>query len=260
MRDFFRTFAPDMKAPAILLPLLLLAAIPLHGQDSLAASPVELRLRPQQVIVPAAMVTAGAIAISNPRLSGWKHDVRDAFQRGRNGRHKANVETWATLTMQATTMALGPAPRHSLLDRLLVKTTSYALLYSLGPVVRRCVREARPDGHGPHAFPSLKTAAAFMAAEQTRIERGWGWGMGFYAFAAGVGVLQMYNDRCYLNDVLAGAGMGILCTHAAYWLLPLERRWFGLDKRRKAQDSALLLLPTYDPSTHTAGLSFACTL
>ncbi len=206
------------------------------------------------------MITAGAVAISNPRLCDWKLDVRDAFQRGRGTHRKANVETWATLTMQVTTIAFGSTPKHDLIDRLLIKMTGYTLLYTVMPITRRCVREARPDGHGNHAFPSFKTAAAFLVAEQTRIERGWGWGMGLYAFATGVGVLQMYNDRCYINDVLAGAGMGILATHAAYWLLPLERRWFGLDKRRKAQHSALLLLPTYDPSTHTAGLSFACTL
>ncbi|MBQ8050510.1 MAG: hypothetical protein IJ197_02890 [Bacteroidaceae bacterium] len=220
----------------------------------------EFRVRPQQVVVPATMIAVGAAAVSAPRLCDWKTDVRDAFQRGRGTHRKANVETWATLSMQVTTMALGPRPKHNLTDRLLVKATSYALLYATMPVVRRCVREPRPDGHGSHAFPSLKTANAFMAAEQTRIERGWGWGMAFYGVAAGVGVLQMYNDRCYLNDVLAGAGSGILTTHVAYWLLPLERRWLGLDKRKKGKDSALLLLPTYDVSTRTAGLAFTALL
>ena len=220
----------------------------------------DFRIRPQQIIVPAAMITAGAVAISNPRLCDWKLDVRDAFQRGRGTHRKANVETWATLTMQVTTMAFGSTPKHDLIDRLLIKTTSYALLYTAGPIVRRCVREQRPDGHGIHAFPSLKTAAAFMAAEQTRIERGWGWGMGFYAFATGVGVLQMYNDRCYINDVLAGAGMGILATHAAYWLLPLERRWIGLDKKKRNKDSAMFFVPTYDYSTQTVGFAFTAQL
>lgn len=220
----------------------------------------DFRIRPQQIIVPAAMITAGAVAISNPRLCDWKMDVRDAFQRGRGTHRKANVETWSTLAMQVTTMAFGSEPKHALIDRLLLKITGYTLLYTVMPITNRCVREARPDGHGNHAFPSFKTAAAFMVAEQTRIERGWGWGMGFYAVAAGVGVLQMYNDRCYINDVLAAAGMGVLASHAAYWLLPLERRWIGLDKKKRNKDSAMFFVPTYDYSTKTVGVAFTAQL
>ena len=220
----------------------------------------DFRIRPQQIIVPATMITAGAIAVSNSRMCDWKMDVRDAFQRGCGTHRKANVETWATLTMQVTTIAFGSTPKHDLIDRLLVKATGYTLLYTVMPITRRCVREARPDGHGNHAFPSFKTAAAFLVAEQTRIERGWGWGMGLYAFATGVGVLQMYNDRCYINDVLAGAGMGILATHAAYWLLPFERRWIGLDKKKRNKDSAMFFVPTYDYSTKTVGFAFTAQL
>jgi membrane-associated phospholipid phosphatase len=147
-----------------------------------------------------------------------------------------------------------------MIDRMLVKATGYALLYTTMPIVSACVHEKRPDGNGKHSFPSFKTANAFLAAEQIRIERGWAWGMGVYTIAAGIGVMQMYNDRSYINDVLAGAGMGILAVHGAYWLLPLERKWFGLDKKAKKKDRGLLILPTYEPVTRTAGFSLAACL
>ena len=219
-------------------------------------------VRPQQIIVPAAMITMGAVAVGNHRLCEMKYDVRDAMQRGRGSHRKANVETWLTLSAQVGVIALGPRCKHSFVDRLMVKATSYALLYATMPVVRRCVREPRPDGHSSHSFPSFKTANAFMVAEQTRIERGWAWGMGMYTFATGIGVFQMYNDRCYVNDVVAGAGMGILATHAAYWLLPAERRWFGLDKRKRkaGSEAAIVLLPTYEPVSRTVGLAFTAQL
>lgn len=259
MWDFFVPLSPMMSRIVFFL-VSLFVLLPLKAQDSLEVTDRDFRIRPQQIVVPAAMITAGAIAVSNPRLCDWKTDVRDAFQRGRGTHRKANVETWTTLTMQVTTMAFGPTPKHDLLDRLLLKVTGYTLLYTVMPITRRCVREARPDGHGNHAFPSFKTANAFMVAEQTRIERGWGWGMGFYAVAAGVGVMQMYNDRCYINDVLAGAGIGILASHAAYWLLPLERRWLGLDKKKRNKDSAMFFVPTYDYSTQTVGFAFTAQL
>ena len=248
--------------------VLILLSAHMVGQtrDSLSLAQEEAReatarIRPQQIVVPAAMIAVGAAAVGNNKLGEWKMDVRDGMQRARGAHRKANVEIWATLAVQISVVALGPRPKHSFVDRMLVKTTSYALLYSTMPIVRRCVREPRPDGKSQHGFPSFKTANAFMAAEQIRIERGWGWGMGMYAFATGIGALQLYNDRCYINDVLAGAGMGILTTHVAYWLLPLERRWFGLDKKKKSnKDAALMFLPTYDHSTQTVGLAFTAQL
>lgn len=247
-------------ARTILLLSCIFVLLPLKAKDSLSVEYRECHIRPQQIIVPAAMIGLGAVAVKNHRLCEMKYDVRDAFQRGRGTHRKANVENWVTLTAQIGMMALGPTTKHNLADRLLLKITSYTLLYCTMPVVNRCVREPRPDGHNLHAFPSFKTANAFLVAEQTRIERGWACGMGMYAVAAGVGVLQMYNDRCYINDVLAGAGMGILATHAAYWLLPLERRWFGLEKKRKNRDAALMLLPTYDHTSQTVGIAFAAQL
>lgn len=261
MRDFFVPLCP-MKQRILIFCCTLGLVLPLWAQlDTITMEKERPRLiRPQQIIVPTAMIGLGAVAISNHKLCDWKMDVRDAMQRGRGSHHKANVESWVTLTAQIGVIALGPRPKHSFTDRMLVKLTGYTLLYTTMPIVKRCIKEPRPDGHSNHAFPSYKTANAFFVAEQVRIERGWGWGMGMYAVAAGVGVLQMYNDRCYVNDVLAGAGMGILATHAAYWLLPLERRWLGLDKKKKNKDAAMMLVPTYDYSTQTVGVAFSAQL
>jgi membrane-associated phospholipid phosphatase len=41
----------------------------------------------------------------------------------------------------------------------------------------------------------------------------------------------MYNDRHWLTDVAAGAGIGILCTKTAYWLYPKMQNYFS--KRNK---------------------------
>lgn len=38
--------------------------------------------------------------------------------------------------------------------------------------------------------------------------------------AAITGYLRIYNDRHYLNDVVAGACIGVLSTKLAYWLYP----------------------------------------
>ncbi|MGN0224714.1 MAG: phosphatase PAP2 family protein, partial [Prevotella sp.] len=46
-------------------------------------------------------------------------------------------------------------------------------------------------------------------------------GVAGYAVAAGTGFFRMYNNRHWLTDVIAGAGIGILSVEAAYWLYPL---------------------------------------
>ena len=41
-----------------------------------------------------------------------------------------------------------------------------------------------------------------------------------YAVAAATGYLRIYNDRHYINDVVAGACIGVISTKLAYWLYP----------------------------------------
>ena len=47
--------------------------------------------------------------------------------------------------------------------------------------------------------------------------------MAGYAIATGVGVMRVYNNRHWVSDVLAGAGLGILSTSLMYWLAPYLR-------------------------------------
>ena len=122
---------------------------------------------------------------------------------------------------------------------------------------------ARPDSlsrdsNAPGSFPSGHTATAFMGAELIRREYGNAWGAGAYLLAGGIGFLRIYNDRHWLGDVLAGAGFGILAANIAYWLLPLERKLFGWDKRKR-KTTALQLLPSYQSATKAPMLTLSLT-
>lgn len=95
--------------------------------------------------------------------------------------------------------------------------------------VKTLTKVIRPDGSTPNSFPSGHTATAFVGAEILRREY-WNvspWiGIAGYAVAAGTGFLRMYNNRHWLTDVVAGAGFGILCAQAAYWLYPVITKTF----------------------------------
>jgi membrane-associated phospholipid phosphatase len=94
---------------------------------------------------------------------------------------------------------------------------------------------------------------AFAGAELVRTEYGWVAGACAYAVATTVGFMRMYNNRHWFNDVVAGAGFGILAARIGYWLLPLNRHIFKIP--RKGQ--ALIATPVYDSASGTLGLSCA---
>lgn len=78
----------------------------------------------------------------------------------------------------------------------------------------------RPNGEN-HAFPSGHTAYAFTIAtlvdKEFRHKSPW-ISVGSYTLAGATGVLRVMNNKHWMADVLAGAGVGILSTNTVYWL------------------------------------------
>ncbi len=85
----------------------------------------------------------------------------------------------------------------------------------------------RPDGTTANSFPSGHTTNAFVAAEflhqEYKHRSGW-YSVAGYSVAGATGVLRMLNNRHWLSDVLAGAGIGMLSTKAVYLAYPWAHR------------------------------------
>lgn len=67
----------------------------------------------------------------------------------------------------------------------------------------------------------------------------------------------VYNGRHWVNDVLAGAGIGILSARIGYWMLPVYRRLFGWDKTDKM--NVVSVVPGYCVTDGTVSLSLSMT-
>lgn len=71
----------------------------------------------------------------------------------------------------------------------------------------------RPDKSNYKSFPSGHTATAFMAAMMMHKEYGdrspW-YSISAFTVATATGISRILNNRHWLSDVLAGAGIGIL--------------------------------------------------
>lgn len=209
--------------------------------------------RPQQLILPSALIAAGALGVSNGWLCSVKEDVRDRFQDLR-GDHRFKADDYLQYLPVAAHLGLGligAKARHPLREQAAATATAYLAMGAMVNVTKLCVDEKRPDSDAKNSFPSGHTATAFMGAELIREEYGNAYGAGAYVFAAGIGFLRLYNDRHWLNDVLAGAGIGILSARIGYWLLPWERHLFGWDKSK----ATVLALPTYHPDTQAVAVS-----
>lgn len=144
---------------------------------------------------------------------------------------------------------LGLKAKHNLLQRIASSATSYTIMITAEQCIKRHVKEGRPNS--PLAFisfPSGHTATAFTGAELLRIEYGGGIGIAAYTFATGVAFMRIFNDRHWLNDVLTGAGIGILSAKIGQWLLPAETRLVRLDKAKRNMS----VTPPIAPPTTTS--------
>ena len=96
------------------------------------------------------------------------------------------------------------------------------------------------------------------SSDLIREEYGAAYGIAAYGVATGVAFLRLYNGRHWLNDVIAGAGVGILSARIGYWMLPLYRKWFNWNSHRPGVTAAAV--PGYDYTSRTFSLNFAIAL
>lgn len=216
------------------------------------------KFRVTQLIAPTALIAVGSFGVSNGWLCSVKQDVREGFQDLRGDR-RFRADDYLLYLPAVANLGLGwtgAKARHPFRERLAATATAYATMNILVQATKHLVKERRPDSEERNSFPSGHTATAFMGAELVREEYGNAYGTGAYIFATGIAFLRLYNNRHWLNDVVAGAGFGILSARIGYWLLPLEKKLFGWNK----SSSSLAILPTYFPETRTLGLEISAQL
>lgn len=206
------------------------------------------------MIAPAALVTVGAIGVDNGWFRHVNSDVK-ADMKHMRGSCYYHADDYIQYLTAASYLGVGFIPgnkgRHNFKERLCAGVTAYVAMAIVTNVTKALVKERRPDRSTYNSFPSGHTATVFTGAELMRIEYGPWVGLGGYAVATGVAFLRLYNNRHWLNDVLAGAGIGILCANLGYWLLPLERKLFKIKPGKQ-----LMVMPAAGPGM-SAGIALS---
>ena len=191
---------------------------------------VACRFRFQQLIVPAVLVGVGFLGLESDWLKGQNTEARDELQEHPHSHLSLDDFTqYVPLTATYGLKLFGIRSRHNYLDMTIIAGTAYAFTAVSVYSIKTLTKVQRPDGSARNSFPSGHTATAFVGAELLRREY-WDtspWiGVAGYVVAAGTGFMRMYNNRHWLTDVVAGAGFGILCAQAAYWLYPVIAKTF----------------------------------
>ncbi|MDE6355375.1 MAG: phosphatase PAP2 family protein [Prevotella sp.] len=216
------------------------------GQDFsyMADSVPAERFRVRQLILPTSLIAVGTFGVYNGWFGSVRTDLRNdiGHMRGNCYFHADDYLQYLPVAANVTMGMLGVKSRHSLKERLAVTATAYIAMGIIVNAGKYTVKERRPDSSARNSFPSGHTATAFMGAELVREEYGGICGWSAYAVATGIAALRLYNERHWLNDVIAGAGVGILSARIGYWLLPAERHLFGW------HDSNVAILPVVNTS------------
>ncbi|NQX39276.1 PAP2 superfamily protein [Pedobacter steynii] len=204
-------------------------------------------------IIPTVALAYGFVKLNNNALTKLDEQAKREFY-SEHPHRKFRLDDYLQFAPGAAVFALnglGIKGKNSLADQSGVYLLSNIILNTTAQSLKRITDVTRPDGTS-NAFPSGHAAEAFASAEFLRQEYGdvsvW-YTVSGYSAAFAVGYLRMYNNKHWLSDVIAGAGLGVFSTQAAYWLYPKIKRIFS----NKSKNNALIL-PSYSQGTFGLGL------
>lgn len=186
-------------------------------------------------IIPATLIIYGFVALGNNSLKTINSNTKSELRED----HPAfitKIDNYLQYTPAAavyTLNAVGIKGKNNFRDRTMIYAMTTIISTASITSLKHIFKVERPDGSGNNSFPSGHTATAFASAEFLRMEykdvSPW-YGVAGYITAVATGVLRLYNNKHWINDIAAGAGFGILSTKLAYWIYPVVKRKFFKDK------------------------------
>lgn len=214
-----------------------------------------LKFNYKQLIIPGVLIGYGFIGLESDQLKSFNNDIREEVTEDID--NKITIDDFSQFAPAASVYALnamGIKGKNNLKDRSIILATSYLMMSATVFALKGITKVERPDGTSNNSFPSGHTANAFAGAEflwQEYKDKSVWYGISGYIVATGTGLFRMYNNRHWLTDVVAGAGIGILSTKAAYWLFPYVKNTIFPSKENKVTS---MIVPFYNGRQMGAGM------
>lgn len=201
----------------------------------------------KQLIIPSTFIAFGVIGIGSDQLKDYNSEIKEEVNEHIDKKFTIDDISQYTPAIAALSLdAFKIKGKNSFKNKAIILTTSYLIMGGTVSILKRTTNEQRPDNTDFYSFPSGHTATAFAGAEllyQEYKDVNIWYGISGYLVATGTGAFRVYNDRHWVTDVVAGAGIGILSTKVAYWLFPTVNKLFKNDKET---NKSMSFVPYYD--------------
>ena len=180
-------------------------------------------LTAKSIIIPTAFINYGFSSLHFKELQQLNKNISEEVTEDMPG-FQSKVDDYLKYAPVASVYALnlvGIKGRHKLISRTIIYAMSSFLANHIVSKIKDATHQLRPDGSTYNSFPSGHTTTAFVGAEFMNQEYGWRspwYSVAGYTMATGTATLRVMNNRHWVSDVIAGAGIGMLSTKFCYWL------------------------------------------
>lgn len=187
--------------------------------------PSKLSVVARRTAVPILLIGLGLTHMDDEGLFEGSRGLRRVVQREYKD-YYTPVDDYLYNAPLALTVGLniaGVKGKHHYAEQALLLGMTHLLNRTITNNLKTITAIDRPDGSNNDAFPSAHTSKAFAYATFFHKEYGersiW-YSIGGYSVATATGALRILNDKHWLSDVLAGAGIGILSAEVVYMVYP----------------------------------------
>lgn len=189
------------------------------------------------VAIPTAMIGYGALSFYSKGIRQLDYSTNNKLLENNSLWHN-NWDDYLQYTPAVAAFGMkfsGVKSQHKLSDMAIIYVLSNALEKSVVGTLKGATHRQRPNGENNYSFPSGHTGTAFVAAEflhQEYKDKSIWISVGGYSMATLIGVSRIYNNKHWVSDVVAGAGIGILSTKIIYWTYPYLQKIFSKEDKK----------------------------
>jgi hypothetical protein len=233
--------------------LILLAGFPDIAGQTMKKSESDSTTHPKKVfriredIVPATLIITG-LALSGNET---KKSLQDKFPR--TSTKIDNWLQWSPGAVMYTADIFTKKHRNNLFNQTKYLCISLLATSAITQLIKVTTHVTRPNG-GSLSFPSGHTSNSFAGATvlfQEYRDYNLLIASSGYVLSSATGILRITNNRHWVPDVLAGAGLGIIITNLVYYFEPLKN-W---DPFKLSKNERLTIIPAADPGMNYYGLA-----
>jgi len=194
-----------------------------------------------KTIVPATLILSGVLLTGTQTEKNWQIDIRNKV--GNN--YQNELDDYIQYVPYAQIYLgdiIGIKAKNHWFDQTKNIVIGGILTTVITHSLKRGVGKERPDASSNYSFSSGHTAAAFLGATilyQEYKDTSPMYAYSGYLFATSTGGLRIMNNKHWVSDVLAGAGIGILVANIIYYIEPLKN-WNPFKKSKNITFSPMI--------------------